>query len=202
MTEIEEKKTGRNKKNTRKKILNYAIYALLIFIVLFPKTRMLLQQGLMKIGLFKPNLEQPKTDANSNIVASFIKHGEENPVRTDELKGKVVFINCWATWCPPCRAEMPSIQKLYDKMDGNDNIEFIMVEIEGERKKSLKFMEDEKLDLPIYYPYERIPGQWLGGAVPTTIILDKEGNVAARHEGMADYSRKEVVNFITDLTNQ
>lgn len=201
MEEVEkEKKT--KEKTKRKKIINYAIYALLIFVVVNPKTRIMVQQGLMKIGLFRPNLEQPKANTESNIVASFVKHGEERPVRTDELKGKVVFINFWATWCPPCRAEMPSIQTLYKKVGNSEDVVFMLVEIDGERKKALKFLEDENLDLPIYYPYDRIPGQWLGNSVPTTIILDKSGNVAARHEGMADYSRKSVVQFMEDLMNE
>lgn len=190
-------------KTRRKKIINYIFYALLILIIVYPKTRIMVQQGLMKIGLFRPNLEQPKENIESNIAASFVKHGEEDkPIRTDELKGKVVFINFWATWCPPCRAEMPSIETLFKKVGDSDDVVFMLVEIDGERKKAVKFLEDENLDLPIYYPYERIPGQWLGNSVPTTIILDKSGNVAARHEGMADYSRKEVVKFMEDLINE
>lgn len=201
MEEVEKDKKTKEKAK-RKKIINYAIYALLIFVVVNPKTRIMVQQGLMKIGLFRPNLEQPKANTESNIVASFVKHGEDKPVRTDELKGKVVFINFWATWCPPCRAEMPSIQTLYKKVGNSEDVVFMLVEIDGERKKALKFLEDENLDLPIYYPYDRIPGQWLGNSVPTTIILDKSGNVAARHEGMADYSRKAVVQFMEDLMNE
>jgi len=55
------------------------------------------------------------------------------------------------------------------------------------------------LDLPIYYPESQLPGNWLTGAIPVTVIIDKEGAMAVRHEGMADYSRKEVYDFLTEL---
>ncbi|GAA4176767.1 hypothetical protein GCM10022218_24470 [Sphingobacterium ginsenosidimutans] len=164
---------------------------------------------LMKIGLFKPTLEVPKKAAEpidaggksaSNTV-SFVNHLGET-VQVADLKGKVVFINFWATWCGPCRAEMPSINVLYDKFKDNPNIVFLIVEIEGDKEKAAAFVKNEKLTLPISYPNSDIPKEWLSESIPSTVILDKGGNLATRHEGMADYSTPDVATFIQDLINK
>ncbi|NGF56165.1 TlpA family protein disulfide reductase [Parapedobacter sp. SGR-10] len=142
------------------------------------------------------------TDNEEITVSARFKDEAGNPVNTAELKGKVVFINFWATWCPPCRKEMPSIQALYDKFKTNENIVFLIVEIEHDVEGTKKFLADQNLSLPIYYPEGDIPQDWLGGAIPTTVILDKTGKLAAKQEGMYDFSTKSVEDFIQNLINQ
>lgn len=193
------------------KITSNIIFGLIIILLLVPTSRVWIQQGLMKIGLFKPKLEQPAevpaaaaetTTEDKAPVTAVFSDDEGKPVDILDLKGKVVFLNFWATWCPPCKAEMPSIQNLVKKFKGNDKVVFMLVEIEHEKEKAHTFLKENKLNLPIYYPESEIPSEWLGQSIPTTIILDKDGRIAARHEGMADYDRKEVFEFITDLINK
>lgn len=185
------------------------VFAVLVIALVVPASRSWIQQGLMKIGFFKPSLEAPQdtvaqkketpASAASSANVSFSNEKGE-VVHIKDLAGKVVFVNFWATWCPPCKAEMPSIQQLKDKFgDNNDDVVFMLVEIDGEAEKAREFMKQGKMDLPIYFPESEIPSNWLGQSIPTTVILDKDGNVAAHHEGMADYSRKEVFEFITNL---
>lgn len=198
--------------NKKKNKINTVLYIILIgFILLMflPATRSYLQQGLMKLGLFKPDLEAPVVVEEKNADSAATPQaqvvfsdagGKQVDVAT--LKGKVVFMNFWATWCPPCRDEMPSIQVLYNQLKDSEDIVFMMVEIDHEAEKAVAFMEKEKLSLPIYYPETAIPKEWVGQSIPVTVILDKEGNIAARHEGMADYSTPEVLKFVTDLINK
>lgn len=180
----------------------------LVILLLVPSGRTWVQQGLMKLGLFKPSLEAPvvkgkegEEDLKIGEDVVFLNDNEQR-VPLADLKGKVVFINFWATWCPPCKAEMPSIQILKDKFKDNDKVVFMLVEIESEKEKANTFMKAGNMDLPIYYPGSSIPREWLGGSIPTTVILDKEGNTVAHHAGMADYSKKEVFEFITDLIDK
>ena len=188
------------------KITSNIIFGLIILLMLIPTSRIWIQQGLMKIGLFKPKLEQPAetpataaaTDEKAPVTAIF-SDDQGEPVDIIDLKGKVVFLNFWATWCPPCKAEMPSIQKLVEKFKDNDSVVFMMVEIEHEKEKAHTFLKENNLKLPLYYPESEIPSEWLGQSIPTTVILDKDGRIAAHHEGMADYDRKEVFEFINDL---
>ena len=193
-----------------KNIVSWIVFVVLMGLVLWSPSRIFIQQQLMKIGFFKPKLEKPvelegaeKVSVQDSIddKASFL-NANNVVYDTEQLKGKVLFINFWATWCPPCRAEMPSIQKLYDKFKDNDNIEFLIVEIEGDVEGTEKFLTDQKLKLPIVYPNGEIPSNWLGGAIPTTVILDKSGKIAAKEEGMYDYSTKEVEAFVQNLIDQ
>lgn len=193
-----------------KSIISWVVFVLAMGLILWPPSRIFIQRQLMKIGFFKPKLEKPegaalaKSEEEKTTAvekASFVSADNEI-YDTEQLKGKVLFINFWATWCPPCRAEMPSIQKLYDKFKGNDKIEFLIVEIEGDQEGTDKFLKEQNLQLPVVYPNGDIPSNWLGGSIPTTVILDKNGKIAAREEGMYDYSTKEVEEFVQNLINQ
>jgi len=196
------------KKNNKKNIISWVIIAVLALVVLLPSTRSILQQGLMKIGLFKPDIpaqnSETSTPISSMVMTDAVTLSDESgkTLQTSELKGKVVFINFWATWCGPCRAEMPSIQKLYDKYKDNDQVQFLLVEIEHDLEGAKNFMTKEKLDLPIYFPESEIPEAWLSNAIPSTVVLNKQGMLAFDHRGMADYSTKEFEDFLISLINQ
>lgn len=197
------------KRITFPRVISFIVIAILLVFLISPNAKGWLSQQLMKIGLFKPDLTQMHTaEPSAESVASrparsvFFKDGEGNRIDAANLDGKVVFINFWATWCPPCIAEMPSIDKLYDRYRDNENIVFIMADVDSQYEQSVQFMENKNLSLPVHMPAGEIPGDWLGGAIPTTVILDKKGAIAARHEGMADYSRKEIVDFIQGLIDE
>lgn len=196
-------------KSSKKRIWNFVIWGILIAIIVLPQSRIFIQQQLMKVGFFKPKLEtvaepNPTTNENKASMTASVSFKDESGkiYNLDELKGKVLFINFWATWCSPCKAEMPSIQVLYDKFKGNDKVEFLLVEIENDIEGANKFFKQENLTLPIVYPNSSIPESWLSGAIPTTVILNKNGELAGREQGMRDYSAKAVEDFIQKLINQ
>lgn len=186
-------------------IITAVLVGIVIILLVSPDTKAWVSRGLMKIGLFKPSLEsdsvpidQPGTVAGAS-PSVFFKDGTGNRIDAANQVGKVVFVNFWATWCPPCIAEMPSIEKLYQRFKDEERVVFVMVDVDNQYEKSKKFMESKKLGLPVHVPSGAIPAHWLGGAIPTTLILDKQGQIVARHEGMADYSRPEVAEFINEL---
>ena len=127
------------------------------------------------------------------------KDKDGKTVSLKSLKGKVVFINFWATWCPPCIQEMPSINQLKQSFNGNNDIVFLMVDVDNKIEKSTAFMNKKKYDLPVYVPAGNIPSDYLGGAIPTTVILDKSGDMIARLEGGRDYSSPEIVKALNEL---
>lgn len=190
-----------------KKIFNIAFIALILTIVFVPEVKAGFQQGLMKLGFFKPDLTSEVIKPNENQTVESSKTPYEMDfvdrdgklIKLKDLEGKVVFINFWATWCGPCIAEMPSIQKLYNKYRDNPEVVFVLLEAEGNKVKAAKFMENKKLTLPVYYPSGNIPQEFFRGRLPTTVILDKQGNIAHTTEGMADYSGQDIVDFIDQV---
>lgn len=133
-----------------------------------------------------------------NEGVSFLD-GNKKVIALNDLKGKVVFINFWATWCPPCVHEMPSINDLKKRYKDNPNIVFLMVDVDGNYEKSKKFMDDKKLDLPVHMPNGDIPSRFLGNSIPTTVILDQTGKMIARIEGGRDYMAPEMIEAMDGL---
>lgn len=163
-------------------------------------------QNLMKVGLFQPDVpdgtagEAMNDSGRDELVRDIVfKNPDEKAVRLSDLKGKVVFINFWATWCPPCIAEMPTINKLYAEMGGDKRMAFMMVDVDNNRVKSQAFMDKKNFDLPLYTPGGPIPSSYMSGTIPTTLVLDKMGKVVFRHEGAADFSNGEFRAFLQKL---
>src|SRR5690606_14890870 len=102
----------------------------------------LLSQGLMKLGFYQPDIqtEIPVSTSESNYYLDLVD-ANGNAIQLENLKGKVVFINFWATWCPPCIAEMPSIQKLYSEFESDEEVVFLLVEMDDKPQKAIQFME-------------------------------------------------------------
>jgi len=179
---------------------NLVILIIGLTLLLSTDAKAYLQQGLMKVGLFQPDFDKEIPPTNSANYLDFqMKDQQGNIVALEDLKGKVVFLNFWATWCPPCIAEMPSIQLLHDKFKNDDEVLILTLEVEGKAEKAEKFMKRKKLDLPVYFPNSSIPTELFEGTLPTTIILDKEGNIAHTTLGMADYSGQDIVDFLNEI---
>lgn len=176
------------------------IGALVLVLLFVPEAKAVVQQGFMKLGLFQPKLEKVETTTKTEGNYKFEMVDANGKATTlEDLKGKVVFLNFWATWCPPCIAEMPTIQTLYDKFKDDKDVVILTVEVEGKRDKVAKFMARKKLTLPVVYPTSAIPTDFFNGSLPTTVILDKQGNIAHTTIGMADYSGTDVEDFLNEL---
>lgn len=182
----------------RKNIFNILFATLLLLIVLVPDAKALLIRGLMEIGLYSPSVNQP---TKTVMDLSGLKFQDINGKMIDlgDLKGKVIFLNFWATWCPPCRAEMPSINKLFNQFKNDKNIVFIFADTDGDLSKSVKFMTNRKYEMPVFKVTSSIPEQVFSGALPTTVIFDKQGRLSFRHEGIANYADKKIIDFLYKL---
>ncbi len=153
----------------------------------------------------KDRTEQQNSTAE-NLAASdtniAFADSKGNKLSLGDLKGKVVFINFWATWCPPCIAEMPSINNLYKRYRDKSKITFIMVDVDANFQKSKSFMDKNNYDLPLYIPASQIPSNFLSGAIPTTVILDKSGKMVGRIEGSREYDSQEVYDALDSLIKE
>lgn len=147
-----------------------------------------------------PKEEVGTTEAPVSTTSSLsFTDKDGKTVSLSSLKGKVVFINFWATWCPPCIQEMPTINELKGKYKGNDDIVFLMVDVDNKMEESTSFMEKNKYDLPVYVSASDIPSDYLGSSIPTTVILDKSGDMIAHIEGGRDYTSPEIIKVVNEL---
>jgi thiol-disulfide isomerase/thioredoxin len=106
-------------------------------------------------------------------------------VKLSELKGQPVFINFWASWCPPCVAEMPNIHNLYETH--GRKVHFVMLSLDENRDKAVEFMSDKEFEFPLYFPASNIPGKLQSSSIPTTFVLDNNQRIALKVTGFADY---------------
>lgn len=110
--------------------------------------------------------------------------------QTIDLKsfaGKKVFVNLWATWCPPCRSEMPSIEKLYASVDTSKTA-FVMLSLDDDFEKAKTYIAENKMSLPVYYPQGgQQPELFNVRGIPATFIFDEKGQLMKSREGSDDY---------------
>jgi thiol-disulfide isomerase/thioredoxin len=183
----------------KKNIINALFVALLLVIVLVPDAKALLLKGLMKIGFYQPNIAAKEEVLSTNLEGIKFKNIKGELVDLGDLMGKVIFLNFWTTWCPPCRAEMPSLDKLYQTFKTDKNIVFIFADADGELAKASAFMQERKYELPVYRMESEIPDQIFKGTLPTTVIFDKEGRLSFHHQGMANYADQKIIDFLRKL---
>ena len=117
-------------------------------------------------------------------------------------KGNIVLLNFWATWCPPCKAEMPSIEALSAKMKGK-KFEIVAVNLGDSVTEVKDFLKEYRYSFPIYLDTQnRLSATYASQGIPTTYVLDKQGRFIAGVVGGVDYSRPEVVSLLTKLAEE
>ncbi|MGV8983494.1 TlpA family protein disulfide reductase [Clostridium sp.] len=104
-------------------------------------------------------------------------------VSLSDLKGKKVFLNFWASWCPPCKGEMPDIQKLYIETKDSDLV-ILAVNMGEDNATAKSFMEKNKYNFTVLLDSNQsIASQYNIGGIPTSFFIDKEGNIVSSTEG-------------------
>ncbi len=114
---------------------------------------------------------------------------EGGAVRLSQLKGNVVLVNVWATWCGPCRLELPVVQRMYDRYSDR-NFVVVAVNIDADRKRIEPFMKRYNISLPVYYASPEDAGQMTALGIPSTFLigpdrtlLDNQVGYSAEVEG-------------------
>jgi thiol-disulfide isomerase/thioredoxin len=119
--------------------------------------------------------------------------------RLADYRGKVVLVNFWATWCVPCRDEMPSIERLRSALEGRP-FAVLAVNLAEPEDRIRKFLDAVPLGFPVLLDRDaRATRAWQARALPTTYIVAPDGTVRYRHLGELDWSKPEVRRFVTGL---
>jgi thiol-disulfide isomerase/thioredoxin len=186
-------------KKPKLKISNI-IFVIVILLLIIPQTRQPIQVFLQKgLALFGPSIvdeadREVLTDYNWHLVNQLGYNYDFN-----DAKGKVVLINFWATWCPPCIAEMPSLEALYDTY--KDNVVFLFVSNEDPKTIS-KFMTKNNYSFQYYTPKSTNPKLFDVSAIPKTYIIDKKGEIVIDKTGAANWNSEGVRNQLDALLKE
>ena len=178
------------------------LFVLIVGIMFFSAdARTLLIKGLMSTGLYNADAPSSALALNKSIPDDLAFRSQDGDlIKLSENKGKIYFINFWATWCPPCRAEMPSINSLYSKIKNKEKINFIMVDVDNKIASSVKYMKRNSFELHVYSAESAIPEHIFSGSLPTTVIVGPKGDIVFQHSGMANYDNVEMLNFLNALS--
>jgi thiol-disulfide isomerase/thioredoxin len=156
------------------------------------------QSAVMKTGLLDADDEVNGGELFDYNFA--VKDLGGNKFTFDKYKGKVVFLNLWATWCGPCRAEMASIQKLYSGM-GGDSVSFVMLSLDKDRDKEkvVKYIRDKEFTFPVFLPSGYLSEQLNVPSIPTTFVIGKDGKIAMKEIGTTNFNTPKFKKFLEKL---
>lgn len=165
-----------------------------------------LQRIMLWTGLFDADIESVETlDGPMLSEATYslpLRTMEGERVQLSDYKNKVLFINVWASWCPPCVAEMPTIESLYNFVSHHDDIQFLMISQDEEPQKAIDFMERKEFSMPYHFPLRGLPTVFRSSYIPSTYVISKEGKVIFKHEGIADYSSRSFKYWLLEQANK
>jgi len=193
--------------NWKKEIRDWVILGLTLTFLwvtgLFSEVAGFTQRMVLATGIISPSElpEIEKTDAAYDFKLVTV---DGTFFDFEEARGKVVFINFWASWCTPCIAEMPNIQNLYEDYKENDEILFVMIGLDRDPKKSLDFIKRKEFDFPIYTPdyNDGIPAVYESTSIPTTFVLTKDGKIDMKKVGMANYDSDRFRKYLNKLISK
>jgi thiol-disulfide isomerase/thioredoxin len=118
------------------------------------------------------------------------------------LRGRVVVVNFWATWCDPCKQEMPSLQRLRDRLSGRP-LEVLTVNYGEFRDKIAPFVERQGLTLPVLLDTQKDAAKdWKVGGLPMTFVIDAQGRVRYSVYGERDWSDEDTVKLVENLLGE
>ncbi|MGI4742307.1 MAG: TlpA family protein disulfide reductase [Janthinobacterium lividum] len=122
------------------------------------------------------------------------------PADLNQFRGKVVLVNLWASWCPPCLAEMPGLQALYQKVD-TAKVAFVLISLDENQSKARALLKRKHYTMPVFFPVASLPAPFNSSSIPYTVILTPQGRIADRHSGMADYDTPEFKTALEKLAD-
>jgi len=182
-----------------KKNWSNLLLAALILLLFIPQTAMPIKVFFSRLLSFSPSeiaAEKRKVLASYEWEMMDLA-GQRTQFSNSE--GKVTIINFWATWCPPCIAEMPSLQDLYDAY--GDRVDFYFVTME-EAERVSAFLEKHGYSIPAYIPLDEVPTLLKNNSLPTTFVISKKGQIVMNKSGAANWNSSSTRVILDTLLSE
>jgi len=177
------------------KIFDIVILVILIGLA-FPPTRKPVASLLIRTTLMAPGKDDNSIQLTNEDYQFELFDMNGGNHSFAEFKGKPVFFNQWATWCPPCVAELPTIQKLYD--DYGSKVSFVIATREAPAKVK-QFIKDNGYTFPVYIVHSRVPQIFQSQSIPASYIISPDDKLILRKKGAADWNSSRVRKMFDNM---
>ncbi len=160
--------------------------------------KLILILTIFMIGLFQVSYSKTGIQIGNKLPNFEYYNLMGGKMDSKDLEGKAIMLNFWATWCPPCRQEMPSIEKLYKKYKKNSNFEIVAISVDqGTSIKVANFIKENKYTFPVYFDEKgKLGRKFLIRSIPTTFIINSEGIIIDKKLGAEDWSKLKIESLI------
>ncbi|MFZ4930257.1 TlpA family protein disulfide reductase [Chryseobacterium sp. Mn2064] len=176
----------------KKNIIYLALVVIIAVVALVPGIRNKLQELFFPVATIENAVHISENDYDIELK------GINTPsTNLKNFKDKGLFLNFWGTWCPPCRKEWPSIQKLYDSR--KDNVDFVLIAMNDKEDDIRKFLKENNYTVPVYIAQSPISEKILPRVFPTTFLLDKNGRILIKEDASKDWNTETVHQFIDNI---
>ena len=195
-------------RNNRGEVLFFAAFAVVMTTDLRLPVLSTLQRGLLATGLMHAAPPVAPATLPVRFASTHADYPyplplyalDGHPVNLRQFRGKAVLVNLWASWCPPCLAEMPGLQALYQKTD-TAKVAFVLISLDANPNKARALLKRKGYTLPVFFPAAPLPAPFDSPSIPSTVVLTPTGHLADRHDGMADYDTPEFRAALEKLAN-
>ncbi|TQI70065.1 thiol-disulfide isomerase/thioredoxin [Gramella sp. Hel_I_59] len=161
------------------------IIIVIILVMVIPQTRKPVQIFVNKLISFAPSVNDEEDQEKLASYDWILEDKRGKRIEFSEFENEVIVVNFWATWCPPCIAEMPSFQEVYE--DYGEKVRFVFVS--GEQHQTTdNYMKRKRFTLPSYKMRTKAPEPMLGKTLPTTYVISKSGKIVIDKVGSADWN--------------
>lgn len=164
------------------------ILGVIILAMIIPQTRKPIQIFVNKLISFSPGVTAEEDRAKLADYNWVLQNSTGKRVEFSNFRGEVIIVNFWATWCPPCIAEMPSFQDLYEDYQGK--VQFLFVSNE-EQETVTNYLKQKRFSFSTYKMLTQPPQPMLGKTLPTTYVIDKNGALVVEKVGSANWNSEK-----------
>lgn len=177
----------------KKNLIYLLLVAIMAIIAFVPGVKTFLKDTLFPVAAVENAVKI--SDSDYNIDLKGINVPDAN---LSQFKDKTLFLNFWGTWCPPCRAEWPSVEALYNHK--KDKMAFVLIAMQDEEEKVREFIKENNYTAPVYIAQSPISEKILPKVFPTTFIIAKNAQIVKKVDAKEDWMSDSNLSFINSIT--
>ena len=166
----------------QKNIIYLILVAILVVLWAFPNLMNKIKTQFFPIATIEQAISISEADYDIELKGMNVPNSN-----LKNFRNKNIFLNFWGTWCPPCRAEWPSIQALYESKKEKE-LNFVLIAMQDEEETVKKFLKENNYTVPVYIAQSPVSDKLLPKAFPTTFLIDNKGQILYKEDASKDWN--------------